>query len=334
MLETGSVIDWLLSSSEPWTRYRTRIDLLGQKEDHPEVQVDRREMQSHSQVLGLMDEMQHWGELPFKRHNDAGYPIYKFSTLADFGFRANDPRIGDLCEKVMSHQSPEGAFQSVVNIPKSFGGSGEDLWTWMICDSPTLLYTLMAMGFRDDLRMQKALQHLTGLVDNNGYCCKVDGALGKFRGPGAKADPCPIANVMALKALSQTPELWNCSAVLNSAEMLLAHWAAEPGKKYYLFGAGSDYRKLKVPLVWYDILNVSDTLSRFPSFRSDPRLRGMVQVLLDQANSEGQYTASSMYQSWKGWSFADKKSPSPWLTFLVMRIQKRMNMATKENQPN
>ena len=27
-----------------------------------------------------------------------------------------------------------------------------------------------------------------------------------------------------------------------------------------------------------------------------------------------------MYRAWKGWSFADKKHPSPWLTFLVLRV--------------
>jgi hypothetical protein len=31
-----------------------------------------------------------------------------------------------------------------------------------------------------------------------------------------------------------------------------------------------------------------------------------------------------MYRAWKGWSFADKKNPSPWLTFLVLRLQRRV----------
>ncbi len=30
-------------------------------------------------------------------------------------------------------------------------------------------------------------------------------ALGKFRGPGRKDDPCPVANLYALKALSLFP---------------------------------------------------------------------------------------------------------------------------------
>jgi hypothetical protein len=34
-----------------------------------------------------------------------------------------------------------------------------------------------------------------------------------------------------------------------------------------------------------------------------------------------------MYQAWKGWSFADKKNPSPWLTFMILRIFKRVETA-------
>ncbi len=31
-------------------------------------------------------------------------------------------------------------------------------------------------------------------------------------------------------------------------------------KKYFLFGIGTDFHKLKYPLIWYDILHVSDVL--------------------------------------------------------------------------
>jgi hypothetical protein len=51
-----------------------------------------------------------------------------------------------------------------------------------------------------------------------------------------------------------------------------------------------------------------------------------VTTITDQADDHGRYTANSMYRAWKGWSFADKKNPSPWLTFLVYRIQHRMKM--------
>jgi len=50
----------------------------------------------------------------------------------------------------------------------------------------------------------------------------------------------------------------------------------------------------------------------------------MAGVLTGQVDHDGLCTASSMYRSWQGWSFADKKRPSPWLTFMVARIQRRI----------
>ena len=91
-----------------------------------------------------------------------------------------------------------------------------------------------------------------------------------------------------------------------------------------MFGIGTDFRKLKYPFVWYDILHVVDTLSRYPFVREDSRFREMVETITSQADEEERYTASSAYQAWKGWSFADKKNPSPWLTFLVLRVLKRL----------
>lgn len=65
---------------------------------------------------------------------------------------------------------------------------------------------------------------------------------------------------------------------------------------------GTDFRKLKYPFVWYDLLHVVDVLSRFPYARQDERFNEMVAAIQSQADPQGCFTASSMYQSWKGWS--------------------------------
>jgi hypothetical protein len=324
----SDLLEWLLTFGEPWTRYRTLTDLLDQGDETAEVQEARAQMLAHPQIQELINEATTWGERPLKRHNDASHPIYKLSTLADFGLCAGDPRMQHLLEAVMAHQSPQGAFQSVMNILPAYGGTGEDRWSWMACDAPTLLYVLLAMGLGSDKRLQPAIDHLVGLSIEVGWRCSVAPELGKFKGPGRKADPCPIANVYALKALSLVPSLIDSPAVHSGVEMLLQHWGGSPGQKYFLFGAGSDYRKLKYPFIWYDILHVADVLSRFPFVCGDPRFQRMVEAITFNADAEGRYTASSMYQSWKGWSFADKKNPSPWLTFLVLRIQKRCRSTT------
>ena len=317
-------IQWLLKSDEPWTRYRTLVDLLDRPEDDPEVRAARAEMLAHPQVQALIAEAATWPGRPLKRHNDASHPIYKFSTLADFGVRADDPGMGEIVGRVLAHQSPEGAFQTIVNVPKAFGGTGEDEWTWMLCDAPTLLYALLAMGLGDDPRVQRAVEHLAGLVDENGWRCVAAPELGKFRGPGRKADPCPIVNVYALKALAQVPELLDSPATRTGVEMLLWHWEHQTERKIYMFGIGTTFRKLKYPFVWYDVLHVVDVLSRFPFVHADPRFREMVETITAQADEDGRYTAGSMYRAWKGWSFAGKKHPSPWLTFLVLRVMKRI----------
>jgi hypothetical protein len=337
---TTDLIQWLLKSDEPWTRYRTLVNLLDWPEDDPGVQAARAEMLAHPQVQALITEAAAWPGYALKRHNDAGHPIYKFSTLADFGVKANDPGMQSGIEAVMAHQSPEGAFQTPMNIPETRGGTGEDTWMWMLCDAPTLLYALLAMGLGDDElcpeqgpepvegpaegRVQRAVDHLVGLVDDNGWRCIVAPEF-KFRGPGRKDDPCPMVNVYALKALAQVPRLLDSPATRTGAEMLLWHWEHQSERKIYLFGIGTDFRKLKYPFVWYDILHVVDVLSRFPFVHADPRFQEMVETVTAQADEKGRYTASSMYRAWKGWSFADKKNPSPWLTFLVLRVIKRIN---------
>jgi hypothetical protein len=321
---TTEQIQWLLESEEPWTRYRTLVDLLDRPDDDGEVQAARQEMLSHPQVQHLIAITADRPTLALKRHNDASHPIYALSTLADFGIRAEDPGITESVEVVLAHQSAEGAFQTLVNVSKSFGGTGEDAWSWMVCDAPTLLYSLLAIGLGVDGRVRRAVDHLVDIVDDNGWRCVVAPELGKFRGPGRKADPCPIANVCALKALAQVPELLDTPATRKGSEMLLGHWENQGDRKIYMFGIGTDYRKLKYPFVWYDVLHVVDVLSSFPFVHSDKRFHEMVETITAQADEEGCYTAGSMYRAWKGWSFADKKNPSPWLTFLVLRILKRL----------
>jgi len=50
------LIQWLLESEEPWTRYRTLVDLLDRPEDDPEVQAARAEMLARPQVQAMMAE--------------------------------------------------------------------------------------------------------------------------------------------------------------------------------------------------------------------------------------------------------------------------------------
>jgi hypothetical protein len=228
----------------------------------------------------------------------------------------------DIIEQITSHQAPEGAFYNRMHLYKQFGGVEGEHWTWMSCDAPLLLYILSAFGLENEPAVLKARDLLIELVEDNGWRCKSDPLLGKFKGPGKVEDPCPYANLLALRALAVFSS--NGFAVTDfGVDMLLNHWEIQGEKKYFLFGIGSDFRKIKYPLIWYDILHVLDVLSRFPRARQDQRYSQMLAELTGLHDSEGKYTASSMYRAWNDWSFADKKNPSPWLTFCVYRIRHR-----------
>ena len=116
----------------------------------------------------------------------------------------------------------------------------------------------------------------------------------------------------------------NSDAAHFASEALLNHWELRGKLKLYLFGIGTVFHKLKYPFIWYDILHVAEVLSHFPFLYQDIRFVELISKVSEQASGDGRYVPGSMYQAWKGWSFADKKNPSPWLTFLVLRILKRI----------
>ncbi len=330
-------VAWLLASDEPWTRLRTRIDLLGQGDDDAPVTADRRAMLADSRLLGLQEIAATWPGYALKRHNDARHPLHAITVLADFGLRASDAGMNPVIEQILARQDAEGPFLTHLRLYKRFGGLDGEYDSWMLCDTPLLTYALLAFGLVDDPRVLAAASHLRALGRENGWPCAASPMLGGFKGPGRRDDPCPIANLAVLKALSQIPGCLDSPEARRGAETLLRHWhdfaqarnlaeteAAYKPRKLFLFGVGTDFRKLKYPYVWYDILHAADVLSRYPFVQDDPRFLQMVETIMGQADENGCFAPTSMYRAWNGWSFADKKRPSPWLTFLAWRITRRL----------
>jgi hypothetical protein len=317
-------INWLLED-ESWVEYRIRRDLLGQAEEDRQVFTSRQAMLANPLVQGLVAELANWPGKVISSHKSAGQPFHKLTFAADLGLRVNDPGIELIVTRILEHQSAEGPFQLPVNIPAHFGGSGEDQWAWALCDAPLILYALVKFGLQDDPRVKSAAQHLVSLVRDNGWPCAVSKELGKFHGPGRKEDPCPFANLAMLKALADMKDWCDSEACYTGAETLLTLWNESLTRHPYIFYMGIDFRKLKVPFIWYDLIHVLDVLSQFEWLRNDSRLQDMLGILQSKADDQGRFTLESVWTAWKGWEFGQKKEPSRWLTFLAWRIIKRMN---------
>ncbi|MFC2123749.1 hypothetical protein ACFLU5_02970 [Bacteroidota bacterium] len=316
-------INWLLDS-DPWVRYRTRIDLLGLKQDHPEVIRDYHEMINHAYITRLLNDIKDWPGKILKRHNDASLSLHKLAFLADIGVRSDEPELAQIINKILTDPSEEGPFPVIMNIPTHFGGSGKDEKNWILCDTPSIQYALIQFGLEEELSVLKAMDHMVGLGKNNGWPCSASSSLGtKFRGPGKKDDPCPYATLIMVKTLAVSSKWKDSQATRYGIETLLNLWQHSYEKSPYLFRMGNDFRKLKAPLIWYDLLHLSEVLSQFDWIYNDPRFLEMINLLTTKADENNRYYADSVWMAWKDWDFGQKKQPSPWITFLVARILKR-----------
>jgi hypothetical protein len=266
-----------------------------------------------------------WPGPVIERHDKATLVMHKLCQLAEMGVDRNDPGLEAVGERALARISPEGPPEIPVNIPRAFGGTGEDLWTWLICDAPVTLYALATMGWADDPRVRGGVEALAGLVRDSGWPCVGAPSIGKFHGPGSRSEPCPIANVLMLRLLSA---FYGFEAEKAAGiECLLGLWEHSRERAPYMFRMGTDFRKLKAPTFWYGLLSVADVLSRYPAAIADPRFGDMAAVIRSKANPDGLFVPESVYLAWKEWDFGQKKAPSSWVTFLATRIIDRAGLA-------
>jgi hypothetical protein len=319
----SELVNWLLAG-EPYVEYGVRVDLLGQPQNAPEVVAAKKRMVEDPKIQQILQELQNWPGKVLSSHKSASQSFHKLSFIADLGFTKDDPRINEIVQKIFEHQSEEGPFQLSANYPKHFGGTGEDTWAWALCDAPVTVYSLAKLGYVKDERVNRAAKYLASLSYPNGWHCTVSKELGKFRGPGKKEEPCPYATLVTLKMLSQFNEWKSGKEVHDGAECLLNLWQNSLMLHPYLFYMGTDFRKLKAPFIWYDILHVLDVLSGFSWLKGDVRLQNMADLVRSRADQEGKFTPQSEWQAWKGWDFGQKKQSSRWLTFLALRALKRL----------
>ena len=47
------------------------------------------------------------------------------------------PEIEVAIDEILKHKDEHGIYQSMTNVPKHFGGTGEDVFSWCLCDAPS-----------------------------------------------------------------------------------------------------------------------------------------------------------------------------------------------------
>jgi len=316
------VISFILENGDTWLQYATRINML--KERKESLTALRLQALSDPKIRTYLNDITDYHSIFVRNHKNPDLPIHKLLFLLDIGFDTDVLEIQLAIEKIMEHKDGNGVYQSLTNIPKHFGGSGEDMFGWCLCDAPLLLFALLKAGVDYEKHIKQGVDYLVGFYKDSGFLCTVSQELGRFRGPGRKDDCCPYASLIMLKLLSAIAEYCDTKIAVNTAMGLLSLWENSLELHPYMFYMGTDFRKLKAPAMWYDLVSVVDVLSHFKSIKSDTRFVEMATIIKNKQDNSGLFTPEAVYQKFKGWDFGQKKKPSPYLTYLCYQILVRI----------
>lgn len=312
----------LLSISESWLQYSIKLNLLN--ENKMDLESLKKEALKDEKMQGYLRDISDFHSVLVSNHKNPELPIHKLLFLLDLGFGTEIPEIENAVNQLMSHKDNNGVYQSLTNIPKQYGGTGTDTFGWCLCDAPLLLLALIKADIDYQQHVKQGVDYLVSLVQMQGFPCSVSEEIGKFRGPGRKDDCCPYATLIMLKLLTHIEEYRNSDIAKNCIDTLLGLWGNSLERHPYMFYMGTDFRKLKAPSMWYDIVSVADCLSNYEYAKNDTRFNEMVNIIKSKQNEDGLFMPESIYMKCKGWDFGQKKTISPYLSFLCIRILERV----------
>ncbi|MBI9048138.1 MAG: hypothetical protein JEZ00_01855 [Anaerolineaceae bacterium] len=285
---------------------------------------DTEEVLQDNGVNALLDELSGWEDTYLDSHKKSQHLLHKATFLVDIGITIDEPRMRSFIELVHKHISTEGILETRIKTYERFGGSGQAEWHWMLCDAPLLTYIAITSGGLTADQAKPAVEYMISLRGEEGWLCKVDPNMGKFRGPGGAKLICPYATLLMLKLLALFPEYHHSEEVHHGINAILRLWDDRKARKPFLFAMGTDFQKVKAPLIWYDILHVLDVLTQFEWARSEAQIVEMAEILRRKQNENGLFVPESIYMPWKQWEFGQKKVPSMWVSYLAHRILIRM----------
>jgi hypothetical protein len=275
-------------------------------------------------VITLLKTANKLYKLELKRHNDASHPLNILLFLVDNDFQKHE-KLRLVNQNITDSYSQNG-FTVVMNIPKAYGGTGKKVNTWIMCDLPILTYISIKLNNGKILPIhKKVIDYIGSKMDDNGWRCSNCGNIGKFRGPGRKEDECPMATLNVLKLFSLTKKHDYSEQKEKAIDTLLTLWKDRKKRRPYLFAMGTDFCKLKYPLIWYDILNVVNTLSYFPSAIDRKEFKEMVNIITVKTKQNG-YKSESVFQFWKDFDFGQKKVDSEYIRSTIQGIMGRISL--------
>jgi hypothetical protein len=338
-------LPWLSTSDEPAARWVALVELLDRPLDDAEVRAAHESVLADPGTRGLLDRLPDW-EQPqqISGHDSPAFAPNLLHLLADMGVGpGDDPRVGRLLDQMLAHADEDGRF-AACGAPR---GKGEARWGALLCDTHAIADVLVRFGRGADVRLRRALacmrEDMRDTAQGYAWPCRPDAETG-FRGPGRKADFCPLVTLEALRVFSRLPEAECPPEVRGAARVALRAWRARGAEKPYMFGHGKQFKTVKWPPTWYGAYLVLDVLGRYPALWRAPGTSiddrdplkaspGDRRALAEMAaclvaynvSREGTVTPRSIRKGFESLSFGQKKLPSAWATARLAVVLRRLD---------
>jgi hypothetical protein len=185
------------------------------------------------------------------------------NLLADMGVTAgDDERVDALLDGLLARQQASGRFESVERL----GRMTRPEWGSMRCETNVITDLLLRFGRGGDERVQRAVKRLVRdssvTPQGRAWQCVPDLDT-RSRGIG-RGDLCPQVTLEGLRALSHLPASEQPNWIEEAVRTPLEVWRRRVKERPYAFGHGYQFKSVKWPNFWYDVLWLLETLGRFP----------------------------------------------------------------------
>ncbi len=344
-----SPVDWLLEETNPSVRYFTLLNILGKKEDDPQVAVAKNAI-PRSDVIEKIFQKQNprgfWEEPANPYHPKYKGSYWQIMTLGQLGIDRTDERVRQACEHIFQFQLPDGGFSSHTEttaskeydqlLKKEKKLTSRDEWVDSVvsehqysCLTGNMAAALIRMGYANDPRVAKALEWLVKIQNRDGgWLCPY------WRAHVNDKHGCFYGTICPLEAFSEVPKK-NLTeemkqTIEKGAEFLLMHRLFKADHHGYRV-INQSWLKLSFPWFYgYNILRGLDVLTKL-GYVKDERLTDAVDVLLQKRQKNGTWILENAPIGRMQTNIEAKGEPSKWITLIALRTLKRLYSNSKSH---
>jgi Prenyltransferase and squalene oxidase repeat len=345
-LRNESPINWLLEETNPSIRYFTLRDLLGKSENDPQVAAAKKAIPTSPTVAKIMSKQHvegYWQDPTRPYHPKYKSSYWQIMILSQLGMDKTDERVRKACEFIFRFQLDEGGFYAGYSMQQLLAEyerrkkKGRKLPSLspnerakqayyqqqMSCLTGNISAALIRIGYKDDFRVQNALNWLVKIqMEDGGWQCPYWPAHAKDK------HSCFMGTICAMEAFSEIPKqdltMEIKKTIEEGAEFILMH---------RLFKADHhDYKVIKqawlnlgFPWFWtYNILRGLDVLTKL-GYTKDERLSDAVEISMQKRRKDGIWILENAPVGRMHTNIEAKGKPSKWITLIALRVLKRLS---------